>query len=296
MNKKLLLLIMMFTVGTLLNACSSTDTKTVVVASKPHAEQYVLAEMLTLMIENHTDIQVAQKLGIGGGTSNIQPAVLAGEIDIYPEYTGTGWLFVLKNENIQDSNELYLATKDEYLEKFNVQWLGLYGFNNTYALAMKRELAEELNITTYSELAEKSNELVFGAEYDFYERDDGFEGLDTTYNFTFREKRELDIGLKYEALAQNQIQVINAFSTDGLIQAYDLKVLIDDLNYFPSYYAATIIRQETLDKYPELEGVLSKLDGQISNEEMTYLNYLVENENEDPKEVAKNFLQEKGLL
>ncbi|MGV8982520.1 glycine betaine ABC transporter substrate-binding protein [Clostridium sp.] len=275
--------------------CGSDDKK-VVIASKPMTEQYILAEMLTQLVEANTDIKVEQKLGIGGGTSNIQPAMEKGEIDIYPEYTGTGWLFVLKKDLINDPNKLYEEVKKEYESKYKIKWLGLYGFNDTYALAMKRDAAEKLNISTYSDLASKGSGLKFGAEYDFYEREDGYKGLEKTYGFTFKGKTELDIGLKYEAINSNNVDVINAFSTDSMLKQYDLKVLGDDKNFFPSYYATTLVREETLKKYPELENVLNKLEGKISNDEMIQMNYKVEKEKKDPKAVATEFLKGKGLL
>lgn len=279
-----------------LTACSSQEPKTVVIASKPHSEQYILAEMLSLLIENHTDIKVEKKLGIGGGTSNIHPAMLSGDFDIYPEYTGTGLLFVLKEDLITDSDELYKRVQDRYLEEYNIKWLGLYGFNNTYALAVKESTAQTYNLETYDDLALASKDLVFGAEYDFFERDDGYEALKDVYGFEFKDTKEMDIGLKYEAIGSDEVDVINAFSTDGLIKQYNLKVLEDNKNFFPAYQAATLIRKETLDKYPELEGVLEKLTGQISDDEMIQMNYQVEKENMDPRDVAEQFLKAKGLI
>jgi len=296
MMKKILSLLLCAVLAAGISGCSDKAGKKVVVASKPHSEQYILSEMITLLIENGTDISVEKKLGIGGGTANIHPAMESGEIDIYPEYTGTGWLFVLKEELINDPEELYEAVKYAYAEKYNMKWLGMYGFNNTYALAMKRSAAEEMGIETYSDLAEKGGDLVFGAEYDFYEREDGYPGLEDAYGFAFEDMVELDIGLKYEAIGTDQVDVINAFSTDGLIKQFELKVLEDDKIFFPAYNAATIVRQETLDIYPELEAVLEKLTGQISDDEMTELNYLVENEKMDPEKVAEDFLKGKGLL
>ena len=279
-----------------LTACSSEEPKTVVIASKPHSEQYILAEMLSLLIENHTDIKVEKKLGIGGGTSNIHPAMLSGDFDIYPEYTGTGLLFVLKEDLITDSDELYKRVQDRYLEEYNIKWLGLYGFNNTYALAVKESTAQTYNLETYDDLALASKDLVFGAEYDFFERDDGYEALKDAYGFEFKDTKEMDIGLKYEAIGSDEVDVINAFSTDGLIKQYNLKVLEDNKNFFPAYEAGTLIRKETLDKYPELEEVLEKLTGQISDDEMIQMNYQVEKENMDPRDVAEQFLKAKGLI
>ena len=279
-----------------ITACSSQEPKTVVIVSKPHSEQYILAEMLSLLIENHTDIKVEKKLGIGGGTSNIHPAMLSGDFDIYPEYTGTGLLFVLKEDLITDSDELYKRVQDRYLEEYNIKWLGLYGFNNTYALAVKESTAQTYNLETYDDLALASKDLVFGAEYDFFERDDGYEALKDVYGFEFKDTKEMDIGLKYEAIGSDEVDVINAFSTDGLIKQYNLKVLEDNKNFFPAYQAATLIRKETLDKYPEIEEVLEKLTGQISDDEMIQMNYQVEKENMDPRDVAEQFLKAKGLI
>ena len=274
----------------------ATDQRKVVIASKPHTEQYIIAEMLTQLIEKHTAIKVEKKFGIGGGTANIHPAMLAGEIDIYPEYTGTGWLYVLKNDPIHNPGELYSKVSKEYMEKFNIKWLGLYGFNNTYALAVNKSLAEKLQLKTSTDLAKVSPELVFGAEYDFFEREDGLLGLEKKYKFMFKDTREMDIGLKYDAIHSGQVDVINVFSTDGLLKKYELKVLQDDREFFPRYQAATLVRNETLKKYPEIETVLSKLTGQINDQEMTELNYQVEVEKKEPATTARDFLQKKGLL
>lgn len=282
--------------GLLLSAGCRAQEKKVVIASKPMTEQYILAEMLTQLIEKHTDITVEQTLGIGGGTANIHPGMESGEIDIYPEYTGTGWLFVLKNDPISDPTALYEAVKESYDEAYGITWMGLYGFNDTFGIAMKKTVAEELGIETYSDLSEKGGSLRFGAEYDFYEREDGYPGLQETYGIDFDKTVELDIGLKYEAIGSDQVDVINVFSTDGRLAQYDLLVLKDDLNFFPSYYCTTLVRNETLKKYPELTEVLETLTGQISDEEMTYMNYRVEINKDDPKQVATDFLTDKGLL
>lgn len=279
----------------LLSGCGQSSKK-IVVASKPHTEQYILAEMISKLVEADTDIRVEKKLGIGGGTSNIQPAMLKGDIDIYPEYTGTGWLFVLKKELISDPNKLYNSVKKEYDDKFKIKWMGLYGFNDTYALAVKRSLASKYNINTYSDLAKVSDKLIFGAEPDFYEREDGYKGLQKLYGFKFKESKQMDIGLKYNAIESGKVDIINAFSTDGLLKKYDLKVLKDDRNFFPSYQAATLVREEMLKKYPELQNTLDKLKGQISDEEMTYMNFEVDNEKKDPEKVASDFLKSKGLI
>ncbi|MEX1307802.1 MAG: glycine betaine ABC transporter substrate-binding protein [Eubacteriales bacterium] len=290
---KILIVVLVLTLA-IMSGCGAKEKK-VVIASKPMTEQYILVEMLTYLIEANTDITVEQKMGIGGGTSNIHPAMISGEVDIYPEYTGTGWLFVLKQDLINDPDALYQATKEAYDTEYDITWSNLYGFNDTYGLAMKKDKAEALGIKTYSDLAAASADLNLGAEYDFYERGDGYPGLVETYGFDFGEKTELDIGLKYQSISSDEVDVINVFSTDGRLKEANLVVLQDDKNFFPSYYCATLIRNETLKEYPELADVLAMLDGAISDEEMTYLNYLVEIENKDPKQVALDFLIEKGL-
>lgn len=274
--------------------CSNGERK-IVLASKPMTEQYIITEILKQLIEKETDIKVELKSGIGGGTSNIHPAIVSGQIDMYPEYTGTGWLLVLKKDPIYDPPKLYEAVKQAYAETFNIHWSGLYGFNDTYGIAVKRELADKYGLKTYSDLAKVSGELTFGANYDFYEREDGFKGLEKAYGFNFKNKVELDIGLKYEAINSDQVDVIDVFSTDGRLKQGGLVVLEDDKNFFPSYYAATLVRNDTLDKYPELNAVIEKLTGKIGNEEMTEMNYLVEIEKMDPETVAADFLKKEGL-
>ncbi len=294
MKKIISILIIVITIFIMVG-CQNQEKK-VIIASKPMAESYIIAEMLGQLIEANSDIKVEYKTGIGGGTSNIQPAMEAGKIDMYPEYTGTGWLFVLKEELINNPSELYEQVSKGYKDVYNFKWLELYGFNDTYALSMDRELAEKYGIETYSDLAKNSSEFVLGSEYDFYEREDGYPGLVDEYGFAFKETKDMDIGLKYKAIGAGEVDVINNFSTDGLLSEYDLKVLKDDKQFFPAYQAATVIRQETLDKYPELEGILNKLAGKISDEEMQQMNYYVEHDNVDAKVVANEFLIMKGLL
>lgn len=275
-------------------SCSKEDSITI--ASKPMTEQFIIAEMMFALIEQETDLKVEYKAGIGGGTANIHPAMMKGEIDIYPEYSGTGWMEVLKQDLINDPEELYEAVKKGYSEEFNIYWSNLYGFNDTFGLAMKKELANELNIRTYSDLAAVSQDLTFGAEHDFFEREDGLPGLNEVYGMDFGKEVGMDIGLKYQAINSGEVDVINIFSTDGKLEEYNMLVLEDDLNFFPSYYAATLVRQEVLDEHPELIKVLGMLDGSINNDEMTIMNYKVEIEKQEPREVAREFLQAKGIL
>lgn len=275
---------------------ANTSGRQVVVASKPTAEQYILGEIISQLIENKTDIQVVRKFGIGGGTSNIHPAMMNGEIDIYPEYTGTAWLFVLKKPQINQPDSLYLALKKAYVEQYDLNWVCRLGFNNTFTLALPEDVALRENITSFSELASKSEQFTFGAEFDFYEREDGFKGLTKQYAFNFKNNVELDVNLKFQALDNHTVDVINAFSTDSRIRQMNLRVLKDDKQFFPAYQAGIVIRNETQHNFPELTGLLEQLNGLIDDGTMLQLNYEVEIEKKSPDEVAKTFLKSKGLI
>ncbi len=273
----------------------NTAEKKVVLASKPMTEQYILGEILTELIERNSDIKVEKNFGIGGGTSNIHPAMIKGEIDIYPEYTGTGWLAVLKKKSIKDSDLLFDSVKKQYADQYGIYWSNRYGFDNTYSLAVRKETADKYGLKTFDDLVRVSAELVMGANPDFYERKDGFAGLEKEYGFAFKKKAELDISLRYKALESREVDVITAFNTEPKVQEFNLVLLKDNRHFFQSYHAATLVRNEILEKYPELKKILSALDGKISDEEMLQMNYKVEIQGEDPKAVALEFIEKKGL-
>ena len=265
------------------------------VATKPMTEQYILGEMLALVIEREAGIKVELTTGVGGGTSNIHPAMEAGEFDLYPEYTGTGWNMVLKRAEPYD--ESHFDEMDEaYREKFKMRWAGMYGFNDTYGLAVRREVAERYSLKKYSDLAGASQNLTFGAEYDFFERKDGYDALCKAYNLKFAKTMDMDIGLKYKALENGQIDVMVVFTTDGQLAAADPVVLTDDKKFFPSYVCGNVIREDTLARFPALLSVLEKFEGSITDGEMAKMNYEVETKGREPREVARDFLTRKGLL
>ncbi|MCL2492152.1 MAG: ABC transporter permease subunit [Coriobacteriia bacterium] len=280
-------------ISTLSNRTSGDDI--IHIATKPMTEQYIIGEMLTAVIEDRTDLKVVMTQGVGGGTSNIHPAMVAGEFDLYPEYTGTGWNEVLKKTGIYNET-LFDELQSEYNDRFNMQWLGMYGFNNTYGLAIRTELAEQYNVRTYSDLARVAPLLNFGAEYDFFEREDGYKALCETYGLTFRSTTDLDIGLKYKAIAQGQVDVINIFTTDGQLSSSGVTVLEDDQSFYPSYRCGNVVRNEVLERYPQLGDALMVLDDVIDDATMAQLNYEVEEEGAEPKDVALRFLRERGLL
>ena len=269
--------------------------ETIHIATKPMTEQYVMGEMLKLLIEQDTDLTVELTQGVGGGTSNIQPAMESGEFDIYPEYTGTAWNMVLKNEDVY-TEDLFDQLQQEYEEDYSMKWRGMYGFNNTYGMVVRREIAEQYDLHTYSCLAAAADQLVFGAEYDFFEREDGYDALCDTYGLDFRETMDLDIGLKYQALEQEQLDVMVVFTTDGQLSASDAVVLEDDKQFYPSYLCGNVVRSEVLEEHPELDGVFEKVTGLISDSDMAQMNYEVETENREPEDVAEEYLDAHGLL
>ena len=274
----------------------SNKSDTIKIATKPMTEQFILGEMIKLLIEDNTDLNVEITKGIGGGTSNIHPAIVKGDFDLYPEYTGTGWSFVLKEDGIPDDETLYKELQEKYKNNYDLSWIGLYGFNNTYGLVIRKDLSEKYNIKTYSDLAKYSEDLTFGAEYDFYEREDGFDALCEEYGMSFKKSVDLDIGLKYNAINSKEIDVMNVFTTDGQLANSDVVLLEDDKNFYQTYYCGTVIRNDTLKNHPELEDILMKMNNILTESEMAELNYKVESKKEDEKKVAEDFLRDKGLL
>ncbi len=274
-----------------LNPLNSNNSDTIVVASKPTSEQFILGEIIAQEIENKTDLRVIRKFGIGGGTTNIHPALISGDLDVYVEYTGTAWLNVLKKDLPEKNLINFEELSELYENEFQLKWLGLLGFNNTYGIAISKENASNQNIVSYSDLALKSNDFTFGAEFDFFERSDAFPGLKKTYPFQFKNLEEMDINLRYQAFEQGKIDAVDVFTTDAQIKNLNLKVLKDDKNYFPNYEAGIVIRSEITKKYPNIEKLLTRLQGKISTEKMQELNYQVEIEQKSPAEVAQSFIQ-----
>lgn len=279
----------------LLSGCESRKD-TIHIATKPMSEQFILGEMLALLIEENSDLHVKITKGVGGGTSNIHPAMIKGDFDLYPEYTGTGWLVILKKDSLLPPDQLFSELQKEYSREYGLKWVAPYGFNNAYSLAVSNEMAKKYNLKTFSDLALYPDLFTFGAEYDFYEINDGYADLCAYYNLKFKKNLDMDIGLKYEAMRSGKIDVINIFTTDGQLSHANLTILKDDKHFFPSYYCATIVREETLKEHPELERILEKMNGILTDQEMADMNYKVDVEHRTEREVAVEFLKKKGLL
>ena len=267
------------------------------IATKPMTEQFILGEMLKLVIEDTTDYSVELTKGIGGGTNNIMPAMESGDFDLYPEYTSSGYIMVLKHDSDGISDEdMWKQLQKEYKDKYDMSWIGQYGFNNTYALIVREEAAKKYNLTKTSQLAEVSDELVFGGNSDYVERKDGFHLLCDTYGLKFKDVKDIDIGLKYEALKKGDIDVSNGFTTDAQLSNDNVRVLEDDKHLQVNYFCSNVVRNDTLKSHPGLEEAIMKLDNSITDKEMASLNYKVEVEGKEDVQVAKDYLTEKGII
>ena len=300
--KRLLAAVLILALALALTACAGGKTESdpgpVRIATKPMTEQYILSEMLGLLIEQ-AGYTVEITKGVGGGTNNIHPAMKSGEFDLYPEYTSSGWVLVLNHQaEGVDDGEMFAQLKQEYQEQFNMTWVGMYGFNNTYTIAVRGDVAAEYGLQNTSDLAAVAGELTFGGNPDYIERQDGFGALCQTYGLDFGNVVDIDIGLKYQALSNGDIDVTNAFTTDAQLANPDTKLvtLADDKHLQVNYFCSTVVRQDALERFPGLEEVLMQMDGLLSDQEMASLNYKVEVEGLDELDVARDFLMQKGLL
>lgn len=268
------------------------------IASKPMTEQLVLSEMLALLVEQ-AGYETEVTKGVGGGTSNIQPAMEKGDFDLYPEYTASGWVMVLGHEADEIDDETVLdQLAEEYHEKYGMTWISMYGFNNTYTVAVRGDVARERGLALTSDLSPVAGELVFGGNPDYIERADGFPALCDAYELSFKDVKDIDIGLKYEALASGDIDVTNAFTTDAQLANPDVDAvtLEDDKHLQVNYFCSTVVREDALERFPELRGALEKMNGILTDGEMAELNYRVEVGGEDERDVARDFLTSKGVL
>ena len=271
-----------------LASCSRADR--IVVGSKNFTEQVILGEMLAQQIERKTHLPVDRKLNLGG-TLVCHEALTAGQIDAYVEYTGTGLTAILKEPPVKDSRVAYQKVKDTYKARYGIEWTEPLGFNNTFAIIIRKSDAQQFNLKTISDAAPHTANWIPGFGYEFIEREDGYPGLVKTYGLRFRTApRVMELGLTYKAAKDHQVDFIAGNSTDGLIDALGLVVLDDDKHYFPPYDAVPLVRDAVVMKHPEVREALHALDGKISEEQMRRMNYAVDGEHKDVKQVVKEFL------
>ncbi|CYU45874.1 periplasmic glycine betaine/choline-binding (lipo)protein of an ABC transporter (osmoprotectant binding protein) [Streptococcus suis] len=293
----LALLVTLFTVGASYVPMLNFSTKQLVIAGKLGAEPEILINMYKLLIEDRTDIKVEIKPNFGK-TSFLYEALKSGSIDIYPEYTGTITSTLLKNSPTDLSTnpeEVYTYAKEAILEQDGLMYLAPMAFQNTYALAVTEDYAQDHGIEKISDLAKVQQTAVAGFSLEFNDREDGNIGLKNLYNLQLNVKT-MEPALRYEAIKNGDVQIVEAFSTDSKVVTYKLKILEDDKQLFPPYQAAPLLTKETLEKYPELEQVLGVLAGNISTEEMTQMNYAVDVEGKSAEQVAREYLEQEGLL
>jgi osmoprotectant transport system permease protein len=268
----------------------------IVVGSKANTENRLLGEMMAQLIEAHTDIPVERRLNLGG-TAIVFRALESGEIDVYPEYTGTGWSVLLGiSEPVSDPLQAYLEVASEFQRRHQLSWLPPFGFENSYELAMHERVADALGIRTISDLLSHEDELRAGVSHEFLNRDDGYPGLAQAYGLDIRDLNGMEHGLAYEAILSNRVDLIDTWTTDGKLLVYDIRILEDDRNFFPPYDCAPVVRTETLLRYPEVAEVLGMLAYRIDDEQMQALNYQVEDAGGSYEAVAAEFLASEGLL
>jgi osmoprotectant transport system substrate-binding protein len=279
----------------LLVSCGPSREDRIVVGSKNFTEQLILGEIIAQQIESKTRLPVERRFYLAG-TYICQQAVLAGRIDVYPEYTGTALTAVLKQTPEGGRESVYQQVKNEYAKRFALSVGSTLGFDDTFAIEIRGEDARRLGVKTISQAAAYTPKWRAGFGYEFMERPDGYKGLAAIYGLRFAEPpRIMDLGLIARALNNKQVDLIAGNMTDGLIPALDLLVLEDDRHYFPPYEAVPIVRQDALTRHPEVGQALDALAGKISDDDMRRLNYAVDGEHRDVKDVVRAFRRGKGL-
>ncbi|MGE7130041.1 osmoprotectant update ABC transporter permease/substrate-binding subunit OpuFB [Lysinibacillus xylanilyticus] len=272
------------------------EKEEIVIAGKLGSEPEILINMYKLLIENETDLKVQLKPGLGK-TSFVFNALKSGSIDIYPEFTGTAISEFLKEEAINNNQEdVYNQAKEGMMNKFEMVMLSPMKYNNTYALAVSKEIADTYHLQTISDIKPIQESIKVGFTLEFNDREDGYLGIQKRYGITLSNITTMEPKLRYQAIESGNIDILDAYSTDSEIRQYNLQVLTDDQQLFPPYQGAPLLRKETLEKYPEIETALNKLANQITDDEMREMNYQVNVEGQNIEDVAREYLIKAGLL
>ena len=279
----------------LLAGCRRGTPNGVAVGSKDFTEELILGEMYAQLFEKH-GLAVSRRLNLGG-TQVAMEALLRGDIDLYPEYTGTALITELKLKPRGDAASIYRTVKAEYERRYNLVWLDPAPMNDTQALAMTQAGSAKYHVRTLSDLAKTAPQLRLGAIPEFTTREDALPGLQRVYGgFQFKSVKLFDIGLKYKALESGQVDVVVAFGTDGQIAADHLVILIDDKHFWPAYQVAPVVRRSSLDRYPEIAGYLNQLAPLLTDPVMRDLNEKVDGAKQEPADVARDFLAAHKLV
>ncbi len=269
-------------------ALASSST-TIIVGSKNFLENRLLAEMFAQLIEAQTTLTVERRLGLAGTQICFQ-ALISGGIDLYPEYTGTGLVTILGEPALRDPTAVLIRVRSEFRKRWNVWWLAPLGFDNSYALALRQDRAQTLNIRTISDLVGVAPQLKAALGYEFIQRADGLPGLKKLYGLKFREVVGMQQSLKYQATENGDVDVLDVYTTDGRLAMYDFRVLEDDRQFFPPYDAAALVRGETLEQHPELASTLSLLTQALTSARMRALNLRIQEQGEAIPNVAYDAL------
>lgn len=280
----------------LLFSCTGNAKPKIVVGSKFFTEQVILAELLAQHIEARTGITVERKSNLGG-TLLVQKAMQSGDLDLYVEYTGTALTAVLNElPGSDDSKTIYTRVKQNYAQRFHMEVTEPLGFENTFAMVIRGEDAQRFNLHRISDIAALAPKWRIGVGYEFEERADGFRGWSEHYGLHFAAPPStMDLGLIYRALVDKKVDIVAGNSTDGLIEALHLVALEDDRRFFPPYDAVPVVRQSTLEKFPQVRAALADLAGKLTAADMRHLNYLVDADQRDVGSVVSAFRQSKGL-
>lgn len=288
------IIVLFFIVSAVRSVLTAPSGDTIVVGGKDYTEQRLLCELTAQAIEDETDLTVTRKSNLGG-TQVVFNAIKSGEVDVYIEYTGTAYTETLGYPPISDMTEVFETMRRDFIDKYHLVVLDQMSFSNTYTLAVKPEYAEAHNLKTISDLASLNGQARISPTLEFMNREDGLPGLKEKYQLSFAKETGINGSPRYNALMSGESDVIDAFSTDGLLMKFGLTVLEDDKNFFPPYYAVPVIREDIYKKYPELEAVFDKLGPLLTEDTMREMNYKIDELQMDEKTVAEEFLSSHGF-
>src|SRR5882757_6435868 len=293
--RSLRLSVIFFLLPSLFCGCSKNQKSHLTIGSKFFTEQVILAELLAQHIEARTGVHVDRKSNLGG-TLLCQKALLAGDLDLYVEYTGTALTAVLNESPSSDSHEVYNRVRQGYAQRFNLEVTEPLGFENTFAMVVRGDDAQRLRLRNTIDIVPYAPKMRAGFGYEFLERPDGFRGWSQLYGLRFAAPPSvMDLGLIYRALVDKKVDIQIGRASDGLIEALHLVPLVDDKHYFPPYDAVPIVRRDAIARFPQLRDALSDLANKISAEEMRHLNSEVDANQRDPAVVIRAFRASKSL-
>ncbi|MBS4224817.1 osmoprotectant ABC transporter substrate-binding protein [Lederbergia citrea] len=292
-----LLIILCSALSLIISGCSlpglgGPAKNTIAIGTLDTSESQIIGHIVKSLIEHYTDIPVSMVNNLG--SSIVQhKAMVSGDVDITAtRYTGTDLAGALGMEPVKDPKEALKIVQREFQERFDQTWFDSYGFANSYAFTVRKEVAEKENLLTVSDLERVAADLKFGVDNSWLKRKgDGYPGFIEEYGFQFGETFPMQIGLVYQAAANGKMDVVLAYTTDGRIKAFDLQVLEDDKHFFPPYDSSLVARNDVLEKYPKLQGILQKLSGKIDTDTMRAMNYEVDGKMKEPAIIAKEFLE-----